>query len=195
MKRGIQTLRFFLLMLLILGVVYPLIVWSLSHLFWPRRSEGSLIFNADHQVIGSHLLGQKFEGPGFFWGRPSEGHYSASPSGGSNWGPTSQHLKDQIEARMKSLKEAHPKSETTRIPPDLLFGSASGLDPHISPDAARYQLMRVSKARHLTEKQSYDLGKKIDELVEEPDFMILGDDRVNVLELNLALEAISKLNY
>ena len=176
-----------LLMTVITGVIYPLVTTGLAQLFFPGHANGSLIVK-DGKPVGSVLIGQSFTDARYFWGRPS----ATSPqpnnginSGGSNLGPTNPALTDAVEQRIAVLHAADP-GNTAPVPVDLVTASGSGLDPEISPAAAQYQLARVAKARGLSTSQvqalvnEYTRGRQLD---------VLGEPRVNVLQLNLALDA------
>ena len=170
---------------LLTGLVYPLALTGIAQVAFSNQANGSPIVR-DGVVVGSSLIGQQFTRPEYFWGRPSAAGkgYDARSSSGSNLGPSSQALAERITAEAE--RYGVPASD---IPPDLLTASGSGLDPHISPAAARFQLARVAKARGLSEDVVSDL---IDAHVETPSLGVVGEDRVNVLELNLALDAIGR---
>lgn len=176
-----------LLMTVITGVLYPLAATGLAQLIFPQQADGSLIVK-DGKPVGSVLIGQSFTDPKYFWGRPSATTPQADNginSGGSNLGPTNPALTDAVKQRVAALHAADP-GNTAPVPVDLVTASASGLDPEISPAAARYQLARVAKARGLGIAQ-------VQALVREHtcgrQFGVLGEPRVNVLQLNLALDA------
>lgn len=173
------------------GLLYPGIVTLFSNLFFPYQAGGSLIYNND-KLVGSELIGQSFKEARYFWGRPSATTpypYNASASSGSNLGATNPVLLKAIKERHTHLIRIHPHTHNHLHPPvDLLTASASGLDPHISPEAAFYQADRVARARRLSEKKIVYLIKKH---IERPQFSILGTSRVNVLKLNLALDRLS----
>jgi len=182
------ALVLFALMTLLTGVVYPLTVTALAHSLFPVKADGSLLKSAEGRIIGSELIGQQFSDPKYFWGRPSATPlhpYNAAASSGSNLGPTNPALADAVKARIAVLQKADPGNHS-KIPVDLVTGSASGLDPHISVAAAEYQAHRVAKARHLSETQ-------VDQLVqnhtEGRQWHLFGEARINVLKLNLALDA------
>jgi K+-transporting ATPase ATPase C chain len=187
----IQELRPAILILLVLtvvtGVGYPLLVTGIAQLVWPSEANGSLI-ERDGKVLGSALIGQPFSASKYFWSRPSATApvpYNAGASSGSNQGPLNPALADAVKARIQALKTADP-GQTAPVPVDLVTASASGLDPHISPAAAEYQVPRVARVRGLPED-------KVRELVAQHtagrQLGILGEPRVNVLELNLALDS------
>jgi potassium-transporting ATPase KdpC subunit len=178
----------FLLLTLLTGIAYPLLVTGISQVTMPAKANGSLIVK-DGKPIGSSLIGQSFSDPKYFWSRPSATSPmpdNASSSGGSNLGPTNPALMDAIKARVQALRDADP-GNTQPVPVDLVTASASGLDPHISPAAAEYQLARVARLRILKPDA---VRKLVAEHTEGRQFGILGEPRVNVLELNLALDAV-----
>ena len=178
----------FLLLTLLTGIAYPLLVTGISQLAMPDRANGSMIMK-DGKPAGSELIGQSFSDPRYFWSRPSATGpmpNNASASSGSNLGPTNPALMDAIKARVQALKDADP-GNSLPVPVDLVTASASGLDPHISPAAAQYQLARVARVRNLNPDT---LRKLVDEHTEGRQFGILGEPRVNVLELNLALDTL-----
>lgn len=175
---------------LLTGVVYPLVVTGLAQLLFPARANGSLIVRGDH-ALGSELIGQPFRSAGHFWGRPSATGayvYDAAASSGSNLGPGNPSLAESVEGRLSDLRAADP-GNTAPVPVDLVTASASGLDPHISPAAARWQAPRVARARGLTVEVVERLIKRH---VEPPALGILGQARVNVLRLNLALDGVAR---
>ncbi len=182
------TLVLFAALTLVTGVAYPLLTTGIAQAAFPREANGSLVMK-DGKAIGSELIGQNFTAPGHFWGRPSATGpmpYNASASGGSNQGPLNPALKDAVMARVAALREADP-GNTAPVPVDLVTASASGLDPHISPAAARYQVARVAKARNLPADK---VAALVEARVELPWLGFVGEPRVNVLQLNLALDAL-----
>jgi len=167
------------------GLIYPLIVTAIAQTIFPYQANGSII-SRNGRTFGSALIGQPFDDPRYFWGRPSAAGYNAAASSGSNLGPTNPALFEAIESRIATLQSADPGNNTP-IPADLVTASGSGLDPHISVDSALYQYTRVAKARGLPEAQVRDL---IDKFTEDRQLFILGEPRVNVLLLNLALDGL-----
>lgn len=182
-----QSFSLLLLMTVITGVLYPLAATGLAQLVFPGQANGSLIVK-DGKPLGSVLIGQSFTDPKYFWGRPSAttpNAYNASASSGSNLGPTNPALTDAVRQRIAALRAADPDNNAP-VPVDLVTASGSGLDPEISPAAAQYQLARVAKARGLGAARvqalvnGYTYGRQLG---------VLGEPRVNVLQLNLALDA------
>jgi K+-transporting ATPase ATPase C chain len=178
----------FILLTLITGVVYPLAVTGIAQLVFPNQANGSLIVR-NGKTLGSELIGQSFDAPKYFWGRlsaTSEYPYNAAASSGSNYGPLNPALFAAIQARVAALRAADP-GNTQPIPVDLVTSSGSGLDPDISIAAAMFQVPRVARARGLTESAVLTL---VNRYTEGRQLGYLGEPRVNVLQLNLALDAI-----
>jgi K+-transporting ATPase ATPase C chain len=176
------------LLTLITGVVYPLTITAVAQVVFPDKANGSLI-ERNGQVIGSELIGQSFDDLRYFWGRPSATGptpYNAAASSGSNYGPLNPALIDTVQARISALHTADP-TNTDPIPIDLVMASASGLDPHISPAAAYYQVPRVARERGLDEAVVRHL---VEDHIEDRQFGLLGEPRVNVLKLNMALDEL-----
>jgi K+-transporting ATPase ATPase C chain len=179
-------LRIKLYMTILLGVVYPLAMTGISQVLFPHQANGSLIMSGD-KVIGSGLIGQNFAKPEYFQPRPSAAGndgYDPTASGGSNYGPTSQKLVDRVKASIDKFRKENP-DYTGSLPADLVTASASGLDPHLSPDSAKAQASRVAKARGVAVDQ---INQLIAQFTESPDLGFLGEPRVNVLKLNLAVD-------
>ena len=180
----VSALKMMVWMTLITGVAYPLLVTGIAQLVFPKQANGSQI-KVDGKVIGSEFVAQKFENPAYFWSRPSAVDYNPLPSGGSNYGWTSVALKQRIEQKRQHLAQGTGAND---IPADLLLASASGLDPHITPAAAMWQVDRVAQARRFTANQRQQLEDMITFMTEPPSFRVLGEHRVHVLKLNLALD-------
>jgi K+-transporting ATPase ATPase C chain len=185
MKFILPALRMMIVMTVLTGLIYPSLIGGLSKFLFPDQAQGSLVSKGD-QVIGSSLLAQKFQSPVYFWPRPSGVDYATLGSGGSNLGPTSADLVKAIQERKEALIKAH--GDAKPVPEELLLASGSGLDPDISPEAADYQVGRVATARHLATNQVQDVVKS---LVKDRQFGLLGEPRVNVLKLNLALDEMT----
>ena len=190
MKKTIITATLYtLITAVILGIGYPLLITGIDRVLFPKQSNGELI-TRNGEVIGSHLIGQAFTGDTYFNSRPSNAGtgYDASNSGGSNLGSTSKTLVDSVQARVQTNVTASQNAANTPVPVDLVTASASGLDPDLSPAAAYYQVPRVAHARHLSEST---LTHLIDQHTTPRQFGLLGEPRVNLLDLNLALDALS----
>ena len=182
-----STLGLFLVLTLITGVVYPLVVTGIARVAMPSQATGSLVMH-DGKAVGSALLGQSFSDPGHFWGRPSATGpqpYNGAASTGSNLSPTNPALLEAITARVQALRAADPDNSAA-VPVDLVTASGSGLDPHVSPAAALYQVPRIARVRKMDEARVRAL---VTAHTEGRTFGLLGEPRVNVLELNLALDA------
>jgi len=184
------ALLMLVLFTILTGLVYPFVVTGIAQVVFPYRANGSLIQH-DGKAVGSELIGQPFSRAKYFWSRPSATApypYNAAASSGSNQGPTNPALTDAVAARIRALREADP-GNTSAVPVDLVTASGSGLDPHISPAAAQYQVNRVARRRGLEASAVQTL---VDKYTERRQLGILGEPRVNVLELNLALDAMRK---
>lgn len=196
-RQLLSAFRIIAIMTLATGVAYPLLVTAIAQVVFPHRANGSLIYDDRDEPVGSELIGQSFDAPGYFWGRLSATSpvpYTAfnretlTGSSGSNLGPLHPALVDNAQMRLAALKAADPDNHQP-TPVDLITASASGLDPHISPAAARYQAKRVSRVRGLDASQVQQL---IGEHTAGRTWGVLGEPRVNVLQLNLALDRLSK---
>lgn len=180
-----------LLLTLLTGAAYPVLVTWVAQTLFPVQANGSLITDGQGQLIGSNLIGQHFSEPQYFWGRPSATRiypYNATASGGSNLGPSNPALVDAVVARIEALKAVDPNNKSA-VPIDLVTASASGLDPHISLAAAEYQLNRVAKLRKVDVAKIRQL---IEANSEGRQWGVLGEPRVNVLRLNLALDQLKR---
>jgi len=174
---------------LLTGVMYPALVTGLAHVLFPNQANGSILRDKQDKAVGSALIGQPFSDNSYFWGRPSATApypYNAGASSGSNLGPTNPALADAVKHRIEALQAADPENKAP-VPVDLVTASGSGLDPHISPAAAEFQIKRIANARHID-------PKKLQEMVrmhtEGRQWGFLGEPRINVLTLNLALNAM-----
>lgn len=173
-------------MIILLGILYPLAVTAIGQVAFRTQANGSLV-TADGIVVGSELIGQANSDPSYFWSRPSAIAYSPMPSSGSNLGPTSEELAGLVRQRAADFRAANGLAADAMVPPDMLFASGSGLDPHISPAAARLQVNRVAAARGLDTTVVMAL---VEDHVESPQLGIFGQPRVNVLALNMALDGL-----
>jgi K+-transporting ATPase ATPase C chain len=186
MKTFVIALRATLVTLVLTGILYPLGMTALAQVLFPTAANGSLAKDESGKVVGSRLLGQTFTNPAYFQARPSAAGNGYDPlaSGGSNFGPTSAKLQDRVKADIARLRKENPEA-TGDIPAELVAASGSGLDPHISPGAARWQVARVARARGVSAAR---IAATLDEAVSGRDFGFLGEPTVNVLDLNLALD-------
>jgi K+-transporting ATPase ATPase C chain len=187
MKTIIVALRATVVTLVLTGLLYPFVMTGLAQVLYPWRANGSLMTDEKGQIVGSELIGQGFASPAYFQPRPSaagEKGYDATSSSGSNLGPTSKKLQDRINDDLKRLKEQNPDAAAP-VPAELVTASASGLDPHLSADAMLWQLPRVAKARGVAAER---VKAVVDSNVEGRTFGILGEPRVNLLIVNLALD-------
>ena len=177
----------FVALTVLTGVVYPLAVTGVAQVAFPHLANGSVVLR-NGKPVGSSLIGQPFDDARYFWGRPSATSpaYNAAASTGSNLGPTNPALFDAVRQRVEAIRQAHP-DRTGAIPVELVTASASGLDPHIGPAAAEYQVTRVARGRGLPEDR---VRAQVEEHTLGRTFGLLGEPRVNVLELNLALDAL-----
>lgn len=187
MKTIGTALRLFLGLTILIGILYPLFITGVAQLAFPAKANGSLLVE-NRQVVGSALIGQRFDSVVYFSSRPSATDYHTLPSGGSNLAVTSNKLIHQVALRAKQFGSANSLNDAIDIPSEMLFASASGLDPHISPLAARLQVNRIVINRHLSADQKKKLLRLIDEQTEKPQYLFLGEERVNVLQLNLRLD-------
>lgn len=187
MKQILSAARMLFVLTILAGIIYPAFITLIAAAAFPAQAGGSLV-TVDGQVVGSALLAQTTPGRGYFQPRPSVIDYDALPSGGSNLGPTSASLQTTVQARRAEIQAMYHLPPEAAIPVEMLFASGSGLDPHISPAAARLQIDRVAAERGLPASQQEQLAALVEQAVEPPQWGLLGEARVNVLMLNLALD-------
>ena len=180
-----RAIIIFVVMAIVLGLIYPLLITGISQVAFPYQANGEMI-KINGNIVGSELIGQNFEGPQYFQGRPSAIDYNASTSGGSNYGPTNQKLIDRVNETIKEIRTNDSLSSNATIPSDLVLASGSGLDRYISVDSALIQVPRIAKARNISESAINDLILKN----QETPFPGIGQPVVNVLKLNIALNGI-----
>ncbi|MGB5105189.1 MAG: potassium-transporting ATPase subunit KdpC [Candidatus Zixiibacteriota bacterium] len=186
MKTLVIAAKLIGVMTILTGMLYPVLMLGAAQLLFPHEANGSLIYS-DGRLIGSELIAQEFVDSTYFWPRPSGIGYNPLPSSGTNLGPTSKSLLGQITDRRATLAAANGDKQP---PDDLLLASGSGLDPHISPEAARYQIERVARARGLDLDQSARLRQLVEDSVEPYSLGFIGQPRVNVLKLNIAIDSL-----
>ncbi len=194
MKTILISLKIFLFFTVLTGIIYPLAITGIAQLFSPTKAKGSLIYK-EGKAIGSSLIGQKFDSSIYFSSRPSAIDYNPMPSGGSNLGLTSSKLKKLVAERKQNFITDNQLDSLANLPAEMLFTSASGIDPDISPKAALLQINRIANARNLNPSQKEVLIKLVQHETENLQFSLLGEPRVNVLKLNMALDkACNDLN-
>lgn len=190
MKRQILTgFKLLALMIFLTGVVYPGIVSLISSLFFHKEAQGNLV-ERNGKIIGSKLIGQNFDSPGYFWSRPSATKYNTLPSGASNLSHLNPLLINKVTQSKEDFLQSNKMNQETDIPFEMITASASGLDPHISPEAALLQVTRVAQARGIDRNSEFKIVKLINEMTEKRQFSILGEPRINVLLLNLKLDSL-----
>ncbi len=191
MKTHLSTsLRMIFLLTVLMGILYPSAMTGIAMALFPHKFNGSII-ERNGKGIGSELVGQKFEQQRYFHGRPSAIDYQPLPSSGSNLGPTSNQLKQAVEEQRRAFIEQNSLLPDAQVPQEMLFASASGIDPHISPEAAHLQIPRIVKARGWKNETAAQLDNLVNRLNEGPQWGIFGETRINVLKLNIALDAFS----
>ncbi|WP_301172970.1 potassium-transporting ATPase subunit KdpC [Brevibacillus nitrificans] len=183
----LTNLRLSLILLVICGLAYPLAMTGISGVIMPAKASGSLITDASGKVLGSELIGQSFTDPKYFSGRISSIENNAAGSGSNNYAPSNPALIERTQKDLAAFLQANPGVKQEDIPADLLTNSGSGLDPHLSPQAAEVQVKRIAKARNLDPAK---LRKLIEEQIEDRSLGVFGEPRVNVLKLNLALDQL-----
>jgi potassium-transporting ATPase KdpC subunit len=189
--QSIIALKFLLIMSILTGIIYPLLMTGLAQLCFSYKANGSMIIR-DGKTIGSELIGQKFDSTYYFWSRPSAIGYNPIPSGASNFGPTSDTLRKLVNARRDLFAKINSVSDPLSVPKEMISASGSGLDPHISPEAALLQVDRIVKARHFDNIKKDLLIQHIRNMIEKPQFLFLGENRINVLNLNLDLNSLDE---
>jgi len=189
MKTLLTALKIFLFFTLLTGIVYPLAITGINQLAFPKKANGSLIIS-EAGIIGSELIGQTFDSSIYFSSRPSAISYNPQPSGGSNLGLSTPKLMEQVNERKTTFIKDNELDSLVAVPSEMFFASASGLDPHISPEAALLQVNRIAKARNFDEVYKEKLIKLIENHTEKPQFLVFGVVRVNVLLLNLEIDKI-----
>jgi K+-transporting ATPase ATPase C chain len=189
MKSVKIALKAFLFFTVLTGVLYPLFITGITQVIFPEKANGSLV-RKENIIIGSKLIGQQFDSMKHFSSRPSAINYNPLPSGASNYGLTNVKLRDIVRNRYSQFIFRNELDSMTTVPSEMLFASASGLDPHISPDAALLQVDRIAKARNFSFDQKQNLKQLIKNQTETPQLLFLGEARVNVLLLNLEIDKI-----
>lgn len=189
--QSIIALKFLLVMTVLTGIIYPVVMTGIAQVSFHSKANGSLIIK-DGKIVGSILLGQKSDSSIYFWPRPSAVNYNPIPSGASNYGPTSDTLRKLVNARREKFAKANSITDLSLVPKEMIFASGSGLDPQISPESALMQVDRIVKARNFTENQKNTLLTEIKAASLKPQFYVLGEPRINVLQLNLILDNISE---
>ncbi len=191
MKTFYTGIKIFLVLTVLTGVIYPLAVTGIAQILFQGKANGSLVKQNGH-IIGSELIGQDFKSPRYFWSRPSAINYNPLPSGGSNLGPTSKQLQKTVNDRRISFAKANFLTDQTSIPSEMIFASGSGLDPHISLQAALLQVNRIAMARKIDSLQKEAIVQLVRDQTEGTQFGLLGQERVNVFLLNLELDKTFK---
>jgi K+-transporting ATPase ATPase C chain len=171
------------------GIIYPLFITGISLRFFTEKAQGSLVIT-DGVVMGSKLIGQQFDSISYFSSRPSAVSYQAYPSGASNLSWTDVRLKEIVASRKEAFLRKNMLQDTIAVPLEMLFASASGIDPHISPGAAHLQVERITVSRKFNEEQKYKLIQIIAKMTEKPQYSVFGEERINVFLLNLELDKI-----
>lgn len=189
MKTLLISVKIFLTFTILTGIIYPLFITGIAQVFFPVKANGSMVIRNGH-IVGSEQIGQQFDSNVYFTSRPSAVSYNPMPSGGSNYGLTNVKLKEQVNARKHNFYSFNQLDSLKEIPSEMLFASGSGLDPHISPQAALLQVDRIAKARNFTDIQKQKLLDCVQNLTEGPQFLCLGEKRINVLLLNLEADKI-----
>lgn len=181
----LKNIRVVLVLLVICGIAYPLLMTGLSQVLMPAKADGSLIKNELGEIIGSELIGQSFNDPGYFHGRISSINYDAAGSGTPNYAPSNEDMIERTNNDLAEFLKENPTVKKEDVPADLMTNSGSGLDPNVSPDGAIVQVPRIAKERGLSEKSLYNL---VNQYTEGRSLGLFGEPRVNVLKLNIALD-------
>lgn len=189
MKTLSIALKIFLFFTILTGILYPLLITGIAQVIFPYQAHGSLILKGN-KIVGSELIGQQFDSTIYFTSRPSAIGNNPMPSGGSNYGLTNTKLKAQVTERKNKFIRFNQLDKGVEVPSDMLFASASGLDPHISPEAADLQINRIANARKFSQVQKQKLKTLVAKMSEAPQLLCLGENRVNVLLLNLELDEL-----
>ncbi len=185
----LPAVRMLFVLTILTGILYPLSMTFLSGILFPYQASGSMILKDGH-VVGSELIGPSFSSDRYFSSRPSAIGYNPIPSSGTNWGPTDKRMQDSAQARTAQFLTQNHLPTGTVVPKEMLFASASGVDPHISPEAARLQMDRVAAERGFNAEKRAALKRLVDDLSEGPQLQLFGEQRVNVLKLNLMLDRL-----
>lgn len=183
MKKIWINVRMFLWMTILTGIIYPLLITGIAQLTMKQQADGDFL-SSKEKVVGAKLIAQKFEDDKYFWGRPSSIDYNPLPSGGSNLGPISASLKKAVKERQEKISKSH-HVDKDKIPPELLFASGSGLDPHINISTAYFQIERIAKSRGV---ENHEIKNLIDRMIIKKSLGFLGETYVNVLVINQALD-------
>jgi potassium-transporting ATPase KdpC subunit len=189
MKKILKDIKLNFVTLILLGLLFPLLIWVIGLIF-PNQANGLPIYK-NGELIGFENIGQKFYSDKYFWGRPSAVDYNAASTGGSNKGPTNPEYLAEVEKRIEDFLAKNPEVKRSEIPSDLVTASGGGLDPHISPQAALIQIPRIANERNLDESKVSEL---VQSKIEKPLLGVFGTERVNVLKLNLALDELKQIN-
>ena len=177
-------------MTLLTGIIYPVFLTGIAQLAFPAKANGSFLIK-DGKILGSTLIGQKFDSSAYFWSRPSAIDYNPIPSAASNFGPTSAKLVSLVNERRKTFMTGNNLKDTTPIPEEMIFSSSSGLDPHTSPEAVRLQVKRIAAVRHFNSSQEQRLNDLIRQNTEKRQYGLLGEERINIFLLNVGLDGIN----
>lgn len=184
------ALKFLFIMTILTGIIYPVFFTGIAQVAFREKSNGSLI-TKNGKIIGSSLIGQKFDSSAYFWSRPSAVDYNPVPSGASNFGPTSTKLITLVSQRKSAFISNNEVKDTTSVPLEMIFASGSGLDPQTSVEAVLMQVKRIANARKFNNSQEQKVLDLINQHTRKPQFGLLGEERINILQLNIALDEIN----